>query len=109
MDTMNTAERKKNGVFTAYNKAFIEQRADPYVCRHTDGSYYFTASVPAYDKIILRRADSLEGLKCAEEVTVWTRHESGIMSKHVWAPELHYLKGKWTFILLRGRWRTFGQ
>ena len=24
----------------------IEQRADPYIYRHSDGYYYFTASVP---------------------------------------------------------------
>lgn len=76
-------------------KPFIVQRADPYVYRHTDGSYYFTASVPAYDRIVLRRADSLMGLKEAEEKTLWVKHESGEMSLHIWAPELHYLDGKW--------------
>ncbi len=80
---------------TMNNKPFIEQRADPYVYRHTDGKYYFTASVPAYDKIVLRRADSLKELQTAEETVIWTKHESGEMSKHVWAPELHYLDGKW--------------
>ena len=82
-------EKKRNGKLTAYNQAFIEQRADPYVYRHTDGSYYFTASVPAYDRIILRRADTLAGLRDAEEVTVWRWHETVIMYMHVWAPELH--------------------
>ena len=80
---------------TMNNRPFIEQRADPYVYRHTDGKYYFTASVPAYDKIVLRRADSLKGLQTAEETVIWTKHESGEMSKHIWAPELHYLDGKW--------------
>ncbi|MBE5883973.1 MAG: alpha-N-arabinofuranosidase [Lachnospiraceae bacterium] len=88
-------EQKINGILTDYNQAFILQRADPYVLKAADGSYYFTASVPAYDKIILRHADTLEGLKDAEEVTIWTKHESGPMSKHIWAPELHYLFGKW--------------
>lgn len=45
-----------------WNKPWILQRADPYVYRHVDGSYYFTASVPAYDSIVLRHADTLEGL-----------------------------------------------
>ena len=40
-------------------KPFIEQRADPYILRHTDGRYYFTASVPEYDRIVLRTADDL--------------------------------------------------
>ena len=50
-----------------YNKPWIMQRADPYVYRHTDGTYYFTASIPAYDGIVLRRADSLKGLAEAPE------------------------------------------
>ena len=86
--------RPRNGVITEYNKPFIEQRADPYVYRHTDGSYYFTASVPDYDKIVLRKNDTLTGLQSAEEKTIWLKHESGDMSKHIWAPELHYLDGK---------------
>ena len=78
-----------------YNEPWILQRADPYVYLHTDGWYYFTASVPAYDAIILRRAKTLAGLADAEEKVIWTKHKSGPMSKHIWAPELHYLFGKW--------------
>lgn len=78
-----------------YNEPWILQRADPYVYKHTDGNYYFTASVPEYDRIVLRRSTTIAGLADAEEVTVWTKHEKGIMSIHIWAPELHYLDGKW--------------
>lgn len=78
-----------------FNEPWILQRADPYVLRHTDGKYYFTATVPSYDKIVLRRADSLAELPEAEEVELWHKHESGVQSEHVWAPELYYLDGKW--------------
>ena len=78
-----------------FNKPWILQRADPYVYRHTDGKYYFTASLPDYDGIALRRSDTLAGLETAEEVRIWNLHESGIMSFHIWAPELHYLDGNW--------------
>ena len=78
-----------------YNKPWILQRADPYVYRHTDGSYYFTASVPEYDKIVLRRSDTLAGIKDAKEIEIWHKHESGPQSIHIWAPEIHYLFGKW--------------
>lgn len=81
-----------------YNEPWILQRADPYVYRHTDGSYYFTASVPAYDGIVLRRAGTLAELSGAEEVMVWKKHESGPMSYHIWAPEIHYLFGNGIFI-----------
>ncbi|MDO4522742.1 MAG: family 43 glycosylhydrolase [Eubacteriales bacterium] len=78
-----------------YNQPWILQRADPYVYRHTDGTYYFTASVPAYDRIVLRHSRTLDGLRTAEEITVWHCHQKGILSKHIWAPELHYLNGSW--------------
>ena len=78
-----------------YNQPWILQRADPYVYKHTDGMYYFTASIPSYDCIALRCADSLAGLQVAEEKVIWKKHESGPMSEHIWAPEIHYLFGKW--------------
>lgn len=78
-----------------YNTPWILQRADPYVYRHSDGWYYFTASVPAYDGIVLRRAKSLEELPDAQETEIWHKHPSGNMSEHIWAPELHYLDQKW--------------
>lgn len=85
-----------------YNKPWILQRADPYIYRHVDGQYYFTASVPEYDKIALRRSDTLAGLKDAEETEIWHKHESGIMSYHIWAPELHYIHGAWYIYFAAG-------
>lgn len=73
----------------------IEQRADPWVYKHTDGRYYFTASVPEYDRIEIRRSDTLPGLRTAEPVVVWRKHESGPLSANIWAPEIHYIDGKW--------------
>ncbi|MDA1367324.1 GH43 family beta-xylosidase [Glycomyces algeriensis] len=74
---------------------FILERADPQITRHTDGRYYFTATVPAYDRIVLRGADSLLGLRDAEETTIWVQHPEGPMGSHIWAPELHWIDGAW--------------
>ncbi|WP_145599883.1 glycoside hydrolase family 43 protein [Yersinia frederiksenii] len=78
-----------------YPNPLIEQRADPFIYRHTDGYYYFTASVPEYDRLELRRAESLTGLAQAEAVTVWNKPQQGSMSALIWAPELHFIEGKW--------------
>ncbi|GAA0309532.1 GH43 family beta-xylosidase [Gracilibacillus halotolerans] len=78
-----------------YPKPFIEQRADPYLYKHTDGYYYFMGSYPLYDRIVLRRAKTIDELPQAEEKVIWWKHESGIMSEHIWAPELHFIDGKW--------------
>ncbi|MBO7934689.1 family 43 glycosylhydrolase [Streptomyces sp. S9] len=78
-----------------YTNPIAAQRADPHIVRHTDGYYYFTATVPAYDRIVLRRATTLQGLSTASEVTIWTKHGSGVMGAHIWAPEIHFIDGKW--------------
>ena len=47
-------------------------------------------------------AKGYAGLAGAVENTVWTKHKSGIMSEHIWAPELHYLDGKWYLYFAAG-------
>lgn len=86
-----------------YTNPLIRQRADPHITRHTDGRYWFTATVPAYDRIVLRRADTLQGLAGAPERTIWRRHDSGEMSAHIWAPELHFVDGAWYVYFAAGR------
>lgn len=77
------------------NAPLVEQRADPFIYKHTDGYYYFTGSVPTFDRIELRRSKTIDGLRDAEPFDVWFKHETGPMSRHIWAPEIHYLDGKW--------------
>jgi len=73
----------------------VEQRADPWMMRHTDGYYYFTASLPDFSGIPLRRAQTITELTEAEEQIIWTKRPTGIMSANIWAPELHHIQGKW--------------
>jgi GH43 family beta-xylosidase len=73
----------------------IPQRADPFVYRHDDGYYYFTASVPEYDRVELRRSRTIAGLATATPVDVWRKPASGPMSDLIWAPEIHHLEGSW--------------
>lgn len=78
-----------------FQNPIVEQRADPWVYKHTDGYYYFTASVPEYDRIELRRSKTIQGLGNATPVIAWRKHESGPMSANIWAPEIHFIDGKW--------------
>ncbi|MEU7558548.1 glycoside hydrolase family 43 protein [Streptomyces eurythermus] len=80
---------------TPYVNPLVLQRADPHITRHTDGRYYFTATVPEYDRIVLRRAGTLNGLSTAAESVIWRAHATGPMGAHIWAPELHRIGGKW--------------
>src|SRR5690606_29700780 len=86
-----------------FDNPLIQQRADPHITRHTDGYYYFTASVPAYDRIVMRRSATLRGLATAAETTVWHKHAGGPMSHHIWAPELHRAAGRRYLYFAAGR------
>ncbi|UQZ35606.1 alpha-N-arabinofuranosidase [Paenibacillus sp. PK3_47] len=78
-----------------YSNPLVEQRADPWVYKHTDGYYYFTASVPEYDRIEVRRSQTLKGLRDSVPVVAWRKYENGPLSANIWAPEIHYIQGKW--------------
>ena len=93
----------------SYPNPFIPQRADPYIVKGDDGFYYFTASYPAfynadngYDRIILRRSETVSGLRNAVEHTVWKAHAEGNMAKHIWAPEIHLINGVWYIFFAAG-------
>lgn len=79
----------------------VRQRADAQVFRH-DNNYYLTASVPEYDRLIIRRAPTLAGLATAEEVVVWRRPASGRMAGYIWAPELHLIDDRWHLYFAAG-------
>lgn len=77
-------------------KPVIKQRADPHIYLHHDGYYYFTASVPEYDRIELRRAKNINELSATQElVCVWHQPETGAFSSLIWAPEVHYINQQW--------------
>jgi GH43 family beta-xylosidase len=65
---------------------------DPWVIWH-DGFYYYMNTTGRNLKIWKTR--SMADLATAENKVVWTPPLSGPNSRDVWAPELHYLRGKW--------------
>lgn len=78
-----------------WTNPLVEQRADPFVYHHTDGYYYMTATVPTWDYLELRRATTIDGLRTAQPQVIWRKHSSGPMGGFIWAPELHYMAGRW--------------
>ena len=82
---------------------FIADRADPYITKGSDGYYYFTASYPmygssdrhGYDRIILRRAKTIEELATAEEIVIWDEKDDPNAFRYIWAPEIHEIDGSW--------------
>jgi GH43 family beta-xylosidase len=92
------AQKKKN----QFINPLALQRADPHVKKAADGTYYFIATVPEYDRIELRKSKTINGIKEAERVVVWRKHEKGPMGNHIWAPELHRIDGKWYIYFAAG-------
>lgn len=85
-----------------FENPIAEKRADPWVYKSDDGTYYLIATVPAYDRIVLRKASSINGLKHATEKVLWNKHRTGEMGSHIWAPELHKVDGKWYIYFAAG-------
>lgn len=85
-----------------YNNPIAEQRADPWVHKTDAGEYFLIATAPEYDRIMIRKANTINGLKEAKEKEVWHKHEKGVMGSHIWAPELHRIDGKWYIYFAAG-------
>jgi len=66
--------------------------ADPWIVAWK-GSYYFTCTTGG--SVDIWKSATLTGLDSAPRVTVWRAPAQGPNSRDVWAPELHYLQGRW--------------
>lgn len=99
MNTKGAGEKQ----MLSFQEPFITERADPYIVKGPEGTYYFTASYPmrsqddpeGYDRIILRSADTIEELPGAKEYIVWQAGAGTKTHRFIWAPELHYISGCW--------------
>ena len=92
-----------------FENPLVFQRADPWVHKAEDGTYYLIATAPEYDRIEISSASTINGLKDAEAKVIWRKHNEGPMGNHIWAPELHRFDGKWHIYFAAGtaeeRWK----
>ncbi len=65
---------------------------DPWVVTR-DGWYYYMNSTGS--NLTIWKTRRIEDLAKAEKTVVWTPPEGQTYSKELWAPELHWLDGKW--------------
>lgn len=89
-------------VSVAYKNPLVEQRADPWVYKGDTNEYYFVATAPEYDRIEIRKANTINELSEAPVRVIWTKHQTGAMGHHIWAPELHHINGKWYIYFAAG-------
>lgn len=77
---------------STFTNPLLPSGPDPWVIKK-DSFYYFSRTDG--DKIRIWKTKAMSELGNAPVVTVWSRPATGPNSENVWAPELHYLDGKW--------------
>lgn len=80
------AKTFSNPLLTSAPDPWVEQKDDWYYVTHTTGK-----------DLRLYRTKKMSALQEAEVRTVWTPPATGMNSKQIWAPEIHFLQGKWYF------------
>jgi GH43 family beta-xylosidase len=79
-------------VATFQNPLIDVSRADPFVAQK-DGNYYFMYTRGS--NLGLRKTTKMSMLSKVSEKVIWTPPAGTAYSKNLWAPEIHYLSGKW--------------
>ncbi|SDK20831.1 Beta-xylosidase, GH43 family [Catalinimonas alkaloidigena] len=77
---------------TTFTNPLLDNGADPWVFLK-DGTYYYTQTLG--NRLAIWKTKDLTQLAQATPVTVWKPPQSGPNSEAIWAPELHFLYGKW--------------
>lgn len=75
-----------------FTNPLLPSGADPWSVYH-DGNYYYMHTTG--NSLQLRSTQSITDLKSAAPKTIWKPPVSGPYSKDIWAPEIHFIQGKW--------------
>ncbi|MET9440241.1 family 43 glycosylhydrolase [Streptomyces sp. NPDC006610] len=82
------------------NPVKAQKGADPWIVHHS-GNYYLV-STSWTDVITIRKSATLAGLSTAPSVQVW-QGDAASRCCNIWAPELHYLNGRWYLYYVAGQ------
>jgi len=77
---------------SSFANPLLPSGPDPWVAQK-DGWYYFTATTGV--DLTIWRTRSMADLASAQKAVVWRPPVSGPYSHDIWAPELHFLGGRW--------------
>ena len=89
---LNFSKLTKAQVSTGFTNPLLPSGADPW-CIYKAGFYYYTNTTG--NNITIWKTKSIADLKTAQKKVVFLPPKTGPFSKELWAPEIHYLKGKW--------------
>lgn len=82
------------GAQTHFTNPLLPSGADPWAIEK-DGFYYYTHTTGR--NLVLYKTTNIAALKTAEKKVIWQPPEGTMYSKQIWAPELHFINGKWYF------------
>jgi len=77
---------------STFTNPLLPSGADPWSI-YKDGNYYYTNTLG--DRIDIWKTKSLSDLNRAERKTIWVPPVGTSYSKEIWAPEIHFIHGKW--------------
>lgn len=75
-----------------FTNPLLPSGADPFSF-YKDGFYYYTHTTG--NRVDLWKTNNLADLKTAQRKTIFTPPTNTAYSKELWAPEIHFLQGKW--------------
>lgn len=90
--TVSTIDSPDDEIIELVQNPLFEFGADPWIIQHQDTFYYCYS---LQDRIGVKRAVTIDQLKLAEERIIWMAPTNTMYSKEIWAPELHFIDGKW--------------
>ena len=79
-------------ITTTFTNPLLSSGPDPWVIER-GGFYYYTSTTG--NNVTLRKTAKMSELGSAVSYTVWAPPANASNTNNVWAPELHYLDGKW--------------
>jgi GH43 family beta-xylosidase len=82
----------RHAAVDTFSNPLLPSGPDPWVI-YRGGFYYYTNTLG--DRIALWRTRDITRLRTAETKTVWRPPAAGPDSASIWAPELHWIRGRW--------------
>jgi GH43 family beta-xylosidase len=75
-----------------FTNPLLPSGADPWVI-YKDGFYYYMHTTG--NGLVLWKTKNITELNKAEKKTIWSPPSNTAYSKQIWAPEIHFINGKW--------------
>ncbi|WP_243745698.1 family 43 glycosylhydrolase [Segetibacter sp. 3557_3] len=88
----NVQRQPESRTTKTFTNPLLPRGADPWSI-FKDGFYYYTHTLS--DSLVIYKTSNLADLATAERKTVYVPPKNTAYSKQLWAPEIHFIGGKW--------------